>query len=163
MSCRFPWPATALLILLLHSTPAPARPRSCKPQVPVDVRLRVLAPSPDGSIQFETLVQANRPVDDLDLTTRLTDGVRWAGGRRQLAGKLATGERRALPMAVSLPRRGHAEVYVRVSFTTANGSRMTRGAYLSFDDGSPTQPPRGREASWDGNPVIEFPAAGVSR
>jgi hypothetical protein len=172
MSFRFPPPAAGRIArwlvsvpaaLLLVSSPVHGHPRSCKPQVPVSVQLRVLDPSPDGQIRFETVVQASRPVDDLAMTTRLSDGVRWAGGRRELAGKLAAGARTALPMAVNLPRRGHAEVYVQVSFTTAGGSHMTRGAYLSFDDGGPTQPPRGRESSWDGNPVLEFPAAGVSR
>ena len=144
--------------------PAPARrPASCKPMPPVDLELRLLSHEPGQPVRFETRVDAHRPVDDLQLEMRLPAGARWAGGARTLSGRLEEGGRKAVPMSVAIPARGHAEIQALVRFRLANGSLLTRGAHLSFDDGEPSKPPVGRASSWDGSPVVEFPAVGVSR
>jgi hypothetical protein len=170
---RMPFPAPAAaaavaVLLLLPATapwaaPRAARPASCKPAVPVDVELRVLDSTPGQPAQVETRVTALRPVEGLRMDVSFSGGAAWSGSRRELTGRMDAGARRALPLAVALPAQGHSEIYVKVSFTTANGSRLTRGAYLAFDDGRPARPLEGRASSWNGTPVLEFPAQGVSK
>ena len=151
-----------LAALLLLAPAASSHPRSTKPSVPVDVQLKVLDQTPGAPLRFETVVQAQRAVEISDMSVSFTGGANWAGGERRLAGKMDVGARRALPMTVNLPQKGHSEVFVRVNFTV-NGMKLSRGAYLKFDDGKPWQPPQGRVSSWNGTPVLEYPAEGVKR
>jgi hypothetical protein len=153
--------ALALLLATAAAAAPCGRPAAPKPSVPVDVELRLLDNTPGRPTQIETRVTAHRPVEDLRMDVAFTGGARWSGSRRELAGRMDAGARRALPLAVALPQQGHSEVYVKVTFRTAGGSLMTRGAYLAFDDGRPARVAQGRASSWDGNAVLEFPAAGV--
>jgi hypothetical protein len=160
----------------MHRALTPARPAACalalslllgagisaaKPSAPVDVELRVLDNTPGQPARIETRVTANLPVENLEMELSFTGGARGPGGRRELAGRLDAGARRALPLSVALPARGHSEVFVRVSFRAAGGARMTRGAYLAFDDGLPARVAQGRATRWNGGTVLEFPAQGV--
>jgi hypothetical protein len=156
--------ASALLLLLaaaVAAAPPAGRPVSRKPSVPVDVELRLLEDAPGGPARLETRVTANRPVEDLRMDVAFSGGAQWSGARRGLAGRMDAGARRAVPLAVALPAQGHSEVYVKVTFRTAGGSLLTRGAYLAFDDGRPARAAQGRASDWNGTPVLEFPAAGV--
>ncbi len=147
-----------------HLRPAHRHARvSDKPAPPVDLELKLLGAAPGQPVRFETVVQAHRPVNDISMDVRVPEGARWISGARELTGKLDAGEQRALPMGVSLPPRGHSEIYVLLHFHLANGSAMTRGAALSFDDGQPSKPLEGRRSQWNGTPVLEFPAQGGSR
>lgn len=163
----------ALAFLLAAPGAAQASPRSpsqpvtagtvCKPLSPVEVELRLLDNVPGSPAHFETRVTAVRPVEDLSMDVRLSGGARWVMGQRELAGALDAGARRALPMGVTLPRQGHSEVYVLVKFRLPGGGQLSRGAYLAFDDGLPARAPKGRESSWNGTPVLEYPAQGTGR
>ncbi|HVP39246.1 MAG TPA: hypothetical protein VMS93_08710 [Candidatus Saccharimonadales bacterium] len=158
--------AFALLVPLAadaSAAPGPAHPASCKPLSPVAVELRLLDHAPGQPAHVEARITALRPVEDLHLEVSLSGGAQWAGGQRNLAGPMAAGARRAVPMGVSLPARGHSEVFVKVTFRLASGSALSSGAYLAFDDGQPARPAVGHESRWDGNAVMEFPAAGVNR
>jgi hypothetical protein len=160
----------------MHPALTPARPAACalalllmawagisaaKPSAPIDVELRVLDNTPGQPARIETRVTANLPVEDLSMELSFSGGARESGSRLGLAGRLDAGARRALPLSVALPARGHSEVFVRVSYRAAGGARMTRGAYLAFDDGQPARVAQGRPTRWNGNAVLEFPAQGV--
>jgi hypothetical protein len=147
--------ACALALLLLGAGISAA-----KPSAPIDVELRVLDNTPGQPVRIETRVTANLPVEDLGLEMTFTGGARESGSRSRLAGRLDAGARRALPLSVALPARGHSEVFVRVTFR-AGGARMTRGAYLAFDDGQPARVAQGRITRGNGGVVLEFPAQGV--
>jgi hypothetical protein len=157
--------ACALALLLLGAgisaaTPRAHHPSSCKPSAPIDVELRLLDSHSGQPARIETRVTANLPVEDLGMEMRFTGGARESGSRSRLAGRLDAGARRALPLTVALPAQGHSEVYVRVTFR-AGGARMTRGAYLAFDDGQPARVAQGRLTRGNGDAVLEFPAQGV--
>ena len=157
--------ALALLLLLgagtSAATPRAHRSPSCKPSAPVDVELRMLDNTPGQPARIETRVTANLPVEDLQMEVSFTGGARGPAGRRELAGRLDAGARRALPLSVALPAQGHSEVFVMLTYRAAGGSRMTCGAYLAFDDGQPARVAQGRAARWNGQAVLEFPAQGV--
>ena len=154
----------ALVILGAAPGARAAAPVHGKPEMPVSLVLRLLDAPASGRVRFEARVEAMRPVQDLQVEVQTP---RIAGAtviRPQQLGRMAAGDRRALSYQASIPATGHSEIVARVTFRTASGTRLSRGAYLAFDDGRPARPVEARPApAWRGTPVVEYPASGGGR
>ncbi len=170
MSSRSRWLHCITLALLTSTLAHPAvasppkrHPLSCKPELPAFLALRVVEAPPGGTVRFEAVVEAQRPLEDIRLEVELPEGARWVRPAGTQLGAMAQGARRELAMSASLPRRGRSEIHARITFTMPGGERMSRGAYLAFEDGAPARPPAYRQAEWNGTRVLEAPAVGASR
>jgi hypothetical protein len=159
--------SATLLMLLLRPAPSPGAarppqaPPSCKPETPVDLTLRIVDGAPGTAAHIEAVVDVHRAVVIDRLEMRLPAGALWQSGPPALSGRVNAGARQSVRMGLTLPARGHVEVQALLHFRLAGGGALTRGARLSFDDGLPTRPARGRATQWNGMRVLEFPARGV--